>query len=154
VVRKVIRSGATEFRYQREDQPLPKIGRWREMLDRLLSQNEANSSRERLTLIRLFEELREHGYDGGYDAVRRYARSWAQERRQATAAAALAPSPRAASTRSQGRFHETGLSIRRNLTAPASFAARTFLYPVAPAVPIVQSLMHPEASVLRDQCQG
>ena len=26
VVRKVIRSGATEFRYQREDQPLPKIG--------------------------------------------------------------------------------------------------------------------------------
>ena len=76
----MIRSGATEFRYQREDQPLPKIGRWREMLDRLLSQNEANSSRERLTLIRLFEELREHGYDGGYDAVRRYARSWAQER--------------------------------------------------------------------------
>ena len=129
----MIRSGATEFRYQREDQPLPKIGRWREMLDRLLSQNEANSSRERLTLIRLFEELREHGYDGGYDAVRRYARSWAQERGQATAAAALAPSPRAASTRSQGRFHETGLSIRRNLTAPASFAARTFLYPVAPA---------------------
>ena len=26
VVRKVIRSGATEFRYEREDQPLPKIG--------------------------------------------------------------------------------------------------------------------------------
>ena len=43
-------------------------------LDRLLSQNEAKSSRERLTLIRLFEELRERGYDGGYDAVRRYAR--------------------------------------------------------------------------------
>ena len=98
----MIRSGATEFRYQREDQPLPKIGRWREMLDRLLSQNEANSSRERLTLIRLFEELREHGYDGGYDAVRRYARSWAQERRQATAAAALAPSPRAASQDPKG----------------------------------------------------
>ena len=33
VVRKVIRSGATEFRYQREDQPLPKIGRWRDALD-------------------------------------------------------------------------------------------------------------------------
>ena len=50
VVRKVIRSGATEFRYQREDQPLPKMGRWRDTLDRLLSQNEAKSSRERLTL--------------------------------------------------------------------------------------------------------
>jgi transposase len=87
VVRKVIRSGATEFRYQREDQPLPKIGRWRDTLDQLLSQNEAKSSRERLTLIRLFEELRGRGYDGGYDAVRRYARRWAQERGQATAAA-------------------------------------------------------------------
>jgi transposase len=87
VVRKVIRSGATEFRYQREDQPLPKIGRWRDTLDQLLAQNEAKSSRERLTLIRLFEELRGRGYDGGYDAVRRYARRWAQERGQATAAA-------------------------------------------------------------------
>ena len=87
VVRRVIRSGATEFRYQREDQPLPKIGRWRDTLDQLLAQNEAKSSRERLTLIRLFEELRGRGYDGGYDAVRRYARRWAQERGQATAAA-------------------------------------------------------------------
>src|SRR6516165_9982624 len=87
VVRRVIRSGATEFRYQREDQPLPKIGRWRDTLDQLLSQNEAKSSRERLTLIRLFEELRGHGYDGGYDAVRRYARRWAKQHGQATALA-------------------------------------------------------------------
>jgi transposase len=87
VVRKVIRSGATEFHYEREDQLLPKIGCWRETLDQLLSENEAKSPRERLTLIRLFEELRGHGYEGGYDAVRRYARRWAQERGQATAAA-------------------------------------------------------------------
>jgi transposase len=87
VVRKVIRSGATEFRYGREDQPLPKIGRWRDSLDQLLSENEAKPLRERLTLIRLFEELRGRGYEGGYDAVRRYARRWAKERGQATAAA-------------------------------------------------------------------
>lgn len=36
VVRKVIRSDATEFRYERETQPLPKIGPWRERLDSLL----------------------------------------------------------------------------------------------------------------------
>src|ERR1700747_1566487 len=65
VVRRVIRSGATEFRYQREDQPLPKIGRWRDALDQLLAQNETKSSRDRLTLIRLFEELRGREYDGG-----------------------------------------------------------------------------------------
>ena len=28
VVRKVIRTGATEFQYQRKTQPLPKIGPW------------------------------------------------------------------------------------------------------------------------------
>lgn len=44
VVGKVIRSGATEFRYAREDQSLPKTGRRRDTLDRLLSQNEAKSS--------------------------------------------------------------------------------------------------------------
>src|SRR5262252_947189 len=87
VVRKVIRSEATEFRYEREAQPLPKIGPWRDKLDQLLLANEGKASRERLTLIRLFEELRELGYDGGYDAVRRYARQWNMERGASTAAA-------------------------------------------------------------------
>jgi hypothetical protein len=35
VVRKVIRSQATEFWYERETQPLPKIGPWSAELDRL-----------------------------------------------------------------------------------------------------------------------
>src|SRR3954449_8715670 len=87
VVRKVIRSKATEFRYEREAQPLPKVGPWREKLDQLLLANEGKASRERLTLIRLFEELRGQGYDGGYDAVRRYARQWSTERVASTAAA-------------------------------------------------------------------
>src|SRR6201746_2281334 len=87
VVRKVIRSEATEFRYEREAQPLPKIGPWRGQLDQLLLTNEGKASRERLTLIRLFEELRGRGYDGGYDAVRRYARQWSKERGASTAAA-------------------------------------------------------------------
>ena len=71
-VRKVLRSGATEFSYEREVQPLPKLGRWKADLDRILASNEAKQVRERLTLIRVFEELRALGYDGGYDAVRRY----------------------------------------------------------------------------------
>ena len=57
-VRKVLRSGATAFEYEREVQPLPKIGPWQAELDRLLASNEAKAARERLTLIRLFEELR------------------------------------------------------------------------------------------------
>jgi hypothetical protein len=78
VVRKVVRSKATEFHYEREAQPLPKIGPWSDQLDQLLLANEAKVARERLTLIRLFEELCGLGYDGGYDAVRRYARRWAK----------------------------------------------------------------------------
>lgn len=65
VVRKVIRSKATEFRYERESQPLPKIGPWKDELDRLLSANEGKAARELLTLIRIFEELRDRGYPKG-----------------------------------------------------------------------------------------
>src|SRR5271166_6369907 len=71
VVRKVIRSEATEFRYERGEQPLPRIGPWQDALDQLLASNEGKQRRERLTLIRVFETLRGLGYEGGYDAVRR-----------------------------------------------------------------------------------
>jgi transposase len=87
IVRKVIRSKVTEFRYEREAQPLPKIGPWTDQLDELLLANEGRAARERLTLIRLFEELRGRGYGGGYDAVRRYAGRWSKERGHSTAAA-------------------------------------------------------------------
>jgi transposase len=89
-VRKVLRSGATAFTYEREVQPLPKLGRWKDHLDRLLAANEAKPGRERLTLIRLFEELHALGYAGGYDAVRRYARVW-YKRHAATSVDAYVP---------------------------------------------------------------
>lgn len=86
-VRKILRSDETEFTYEREKQPLPRIGPWQERLDALLLANEGKAAREQLTLIRLFEELRAQGYEGGYDAVRRYARSWRRERGAVTAEA-------------------------------------------------------------------
>jgi transposase len=86
-VRKVLRSGATSFEYMRVVQPRPKLGAWHGDLDRLLSDNEARPARERLTLIRVFEELRGLGYEGSYDAVRRYAKKWRIERGAATAEA-------------------------------------------------------------------
>src|SRR5271167_1932411 len=75
-VRRVLRSGETSYSYEREVQPRPKLGRWKPELDGMLTANAGSTARERLTLIRLFEELRARGYDGGYDAVRRYARTW------------------------------------------------------------------------------
>ena len=77
VVAEVIRSGSTAFAYERTVQPLPKLGPWREALAQRLETNPrtggGRSSRERLTLPWIFEELRGLGYAGGYDAVRRHA---------------------------------------------------------------------------------
>lgn len=75
-VRKVLRSEETEFRYECKHQPYPRMGAWRETLDRLLSANAAKPQRERLTLIRIFEELRGLGYDGSYSSGWRHAQSW------------------------------------------------------------------------------
>jgi hypothetical protein len=86
-VRKVVRSGATAFEYERERQPRPRIGPWQGALDSILASNETKAARERLTLIRVFEELRNLGYEGGYDAVRRYARGWRREQVSSSAAA-------------------------------------------------------------------
>ena len=86
-VRKVLRSGETSFEYERSVQPRPKLGRWAADLGDMLAGNATKAAREQLTLIRIFEELRGRGYEGGYDAVRRYARRWAKERGQSTAAA-------------------------------------------------------------------
>ncbi len=86
-VRKVLRSGETSFEYERAIQPRPKLGRWTAELDELLKGNAAKPAREQLTLIRIFEEFCGRGYDGGYDALRRYARRWAKLHGEATAAA-------------------------------------------------------------------
>ena len=79
-VRKVVRSDETSLRYERSVQPLPKLGPWVEELDRLLEANEDKRRRDRLSLVRIYEELAGLGYDGGYDAVRRYAASWRRKR--------------------------------------------------------------------------
>src|SRR5271165_273381 len=86
-VRRILRSGETAFSYDREVQPRPKLGPWTEALDRLLTANAEAPARERLTLIRIYEALRPFGYEGGYDAVRRYARRWGEPHASATAEA-------------------------------------------------------------------
>ena len=90
VVRRAIASETGEFHYERNVQPLPKLGSHVADLNRLLEENERRQRRERLTLIRVWEELRGLGYEGGYDAVRRYARRW-QRARDAQVAEAYVP---------------------------------------------------------------
>ena len=86
-IRKILRSDETSFSYERERQPKPKIGPWKDQLDGLLNDNLGKAAREQLTLIRIYEELRALGYEGGYDAIRRYAKNWAKARGSAAAEA-------------------------------------------------------------------
>jgi transposase len=86
-VRKILRTEATEFEYGRDAQPLPKIGPWQKELDQILSENSLKASRERLTMVRIYEAIKDMGYCGSYSAVRRYAIGWAKKRGQAAAAA-------------------------------------------------------------------
>ena len=80
VVRRAIATESGEFHYERSVQPLPKLGSHVAYLDRLLEENERRPRRERLTLMRIWEELRGLGFEGGYDTVRRYGRRWQRAR--------------------------------------------------------------------------
>ncbi|PRY20227.1 hypothetical protein CLV78_11412 [Aliiruegeria haliotis] len=63
--------------------PRPKIDPWRSEL----AANTGRPKRERLTLVRVYQELRNRGYGGGYDAVRRYAADWSKATQEAPTSA-------------------------------------------------------------------
>jgi transposase len=79
-VRKVVRSGATELRYERTVQPAPKLGIWVELLTEIVERESKLPKRERRSTQRLFEELRGRGYDGAHDSVHRFVKAWRTER--------------------------------------------------------------------------
>ena len=78
-VRKVVRGSATEFRYERDMQPAPKLGEWVERLTDILEREAALPRRERRSTQRLFEELRGRGYGGAHDSVHRFTKAWRRE---------------------------------------------------------------------------
>ena len=90
VVRKALRSDATTFAYKRQRQPRPQLNSHVAQLEVLLAEELAKPKRQRLSYVRLFEGLREDGYVGGYDSVRRYAQRWFQDR-AATAQGVFVP---------------------------------------------------------------
>ncbi|MEO9120968.1 MAG: IS21 family transposase [Solirubrobacteraceae bacterium] len=82
VVRKAIRAPEGAFDYHRTVQPLPRIGPFQDRLNTLLVENEARSRRDRLRMTRIHDLLLRDGFEGSYDAVRRYAARWTAERRK------------------------------------------------------------------------
>ena len=90
-IRKVVRGDATAHTYERTIQPLPKLGPWVEELERQLEANEKKPRRDRPSLLRIHEDLAAQGYEGGYDAVRRYAKAWRRRRRLLSPSQAYVP---------------------------------------------------------------
>src|SRR5258706_5440140 len=79
-VRKAIRGSSTEFRYDRQAQPQPRLGEFVARLDGLLEANSKRPARERLTARRVFGRRRGAGYQGAYDSVQRHSRAWRRPR--------------------------------------------------------------------------
>jgi transposase len=86
-VRKVVRSGETEFKYARDVQPSPKLGVWVAALTTILEAEAKLPRRERRSTQRLFEELRGQGYDGAHDSVHRFVKIWREEQARVPAKA-------------------------------------------------------------------
>ena len=83
-VRKVLRSGATEFSLQaRRSSRSRRLGAWVETLTAILEAEAKLPRRERRSTQRLFEELRGRGYDGAHDSVHRFVKGWRDERARA-----------------------------------------------------------------------
>jgi transposase len=73
--------------YCRIDKHRPKLGAVIERLVELLKEDEAKPVKHRRRAQILFEQLQREGYEGGYDAVRRYVRAWREEAGKAPAKA-------------------------------------------------------------------
>jgi transposase len=78
-VRTTIRSGIIDQRYERSEQPHPRLGVFIGRLSGWLKEDTGKPIRHRRSAQILFEQLQREGYEGGYDAVRRYVGTWKRE---------------------------------------------------------------------------
>src|SRR5687768_12391986 len=90
-VSKYLRSGETAPRYERQVQPYPQLAAFQKDLERLVEENDRQPVRDRLDYLGIFKRLQTAGYQGGYDAVRRYIRRWKQRPPAQTPAQAFVP---------------------------------------------------------------
>ena len=71
-VREVLRGGGEPKAYSRHRQHYRRLGEYLGTIEAILSEDEQAPRKQRHTAMRIFERLKAQGYQGGYDAVRRY----------------------------------------------------------------------------------
>ena len=79
-VKKIARSGLTEFVYKARESVYPVLGSFMKRLEEFLAAEEEKPGKERRTVQQIYEELQSEGYSGSYDSVRRYAKNRKEER--------------------------------------------------------------------------
>jgi transposase len=80
-VRKIARSGQTEFTYPQRASQRPVLGSYIERLKEILERDMEQPVKVRRTGKKVYEQLQREGYEGGYDVVRRFIKSWKEEHR-------------------------------------------------------------------------
>jgi transposase len=88
-VKRALKFEGEGYEYRRVRQPRPKLGAYLATLENWLEAEEKLPARERRTAQRLYEALREEGYTGAVDSVRRHMRAF--ERRRQSVARAFIP---------------------------------------------------------------
>jgi transposase len=80
-VRKIARTGQTEFVYSKRESKCPALDSFTGQLVEILEHEMELPAKSRRTVKKVFEQLQREGYEGSYDAVRRYAKGWKEEHR-------------------------------------------------------------------------
>ena len=75
-VRRIIRNQSVGEEYKREDQPLPKLGKHKDQLEAWLEEDRKLPKNQRCNARKLYERLQEKGYEGAYDSIQRFVKSW------------------------------------------------------------------------------
>jgi len=78
-IRKIATSGETEFKYAKREVSYPVLGPHIEQLKKILEEEAKLPPHKRQTGKKIYGVLQNEGYEGGYDAIRRYIKSWKVE---------------------------------------------------------------------------
>jgi transposase len=78
-VRKIARTGQTEFTYSKRETRRPALSPYLERLREIMEYEMELPSKKRRTAKKICAQLQGEGYEGGYDAVRRYISGWKEE---------------------------------------------------------------------------
>ena len=78
-IRRVLRSDEAGHNYQRKIQPMPVLSAYMDTLTLWLETDANLGKKERRTAAKYHTQLKALGYQGAYDSVQRYVKSWKQK---------------------------------------------------------------------------